>query len=92
MPVGVDSVGLTVVYSCPGRSLNKGVEHIVEHICLTFEHVLNRNVSPCKILWIIDFAGFSMADCKVRMATAALQLLGAHYPERLGQVVMVCPL
>jgi len=48
-------------------------------------------VSPGKIVWIIDFAGFAMADCKIRMASSALQLLGAHYPERLGQVMMVWP-
>merc|ERR1712194_300661 len=46
------------------------------------------NRLPGNVVWVIDFAGFGIADCSLRTASHAVPMFYNHYPERFGQIVL----
>lgn len=40
-------------------------------------------------IWVSDFHGFGVVDLNPSMARLFLDLLGSHYPERLGVYFLV---
>jgi hypothetical protein len=40
-------------------------------------------------VWLNDFVGFGLADCNPALARSFIELTGTHYPERLGQLLVL---
>lgn len=59
----------------------------VWHIVATLERMLHAT-SDRKICWIVDFNGFGFRHTDPRAGVALVQVLSAHYPERLSQVML----
>lgn len=89
--VGTDADGLHVVYSCAGRAGNKVVDDNCYHMAFELERIFHGNREPGKIVWLIDFSGFSVRDINPRMGMMALPMFQNHYPERMGRIVVLDP-
>lgn len=89
--VGNDALGRPVVYSCAARAANKVVEDNMIHMALELERLFEGNKAPGKYVWVIDFKGMGMRDANPRMATTAIPMFTDHYPERMGQIVLINP-
>eukprot|EP00615_Pteridomonas_danica_P012556 CAMPEP_0114336896 /NCGR_PEP_ID=MMETSP0101-20121206/6013_1 /TAXON_ID=38822 ORGANISM="Pteridomonas danica, Strain PT" /NCGR_SAMPLE_ID=MMETSP0101 /ASSEMBLY_ACC=CAM_ASM_000211 /LENGTH=336 /DNA_ID=CAMNT_0001468973 /DNA_START=30 /DNA_END=1040 /DNA_ORIENTATION=+ len=89
--VGLDRIGRHVIYSCAARARNRVVVDNMEHMAYEFERIFDHNSAPGKVVWVIDFKGFGLRDCNPAMGSTALPMFAAHYPERLGQIVLVDP-
>lgn len=85
--VGQDCLGRHVVYSCTGRAANKTPEDGIEHMAAELERLFQNSSMPGQIAWIVDFAGFGLADCNPKVAALAFPMFANHYPERFGQIV-----
>jgi hypothetical protein len=86
--VGTDALGREVVYSCAGRALSKNTDEGVRHMALELERLFGGNSACGQVVWVIDFAGFGMADCNPRAGLTAVPLFASHYPERFAQIVL----
>ena len=40
-------------------------------------------------VWVMDFHGFGLSDCDPRLGRIFLDVSARHYPERLGQFLIV---
>jgi hypothetical protein len=47
--------------------------------------------STPRFVWVVDFHGFGVADCKPSAGLQANELFSKHYPERLKRMVLVRP-
>jgi len=47
------------------------------------------SATTCSWVWIMDMHGFGFKDCSPQLARIFLNLSAAHYPERLGQFLIV---
>jgi hypothetical protein len=61
------------------------------HMAFEIERLFDHNAAPGKMTWIIDFAGFGLAHADPRLGATALPMFANHYPERMGQIVLVDP-
>lgn len=85
--IGQDVLGRHVIYSCTGRAANKTPEDGIEHMATELERLFQNSSMPGQIAWVLDFAGFGLADCNPKVAALALPMFASHYPERFGQIV-----
>lgn len=85
---GNDARGFEVIYSCSARAANLEPQDGVHHIVCTLERVLRHNTMS-KLCWIVDFNGFGWRHTDPRAGVAVVRALSAHYPERLGEVVLL---
>eukprot|EP00435_Cladocopium_sp_Y103_P032808 s562_g8.t1 len=85
--IGKDVLGRHVIYSCTGRAANKTPEDGIEHMATELERLFQNSSMPGQIAWVLDFAGFGLADCNPKVAALALPMFASHYPERFGQIV-----
>ncbi|KAG1676460.1 hypothetical protein FOA52_002280 [Chlamydomonas sp. UWO 241] len=69
---------------------SKSVEPLVEHMVQAFELAI-RAMPPGveSWVWLNDFIGFGLADCHPGLAMSFIELTGTHYPERLGQLIVL---
>lgn len=86
--IGTDAAGRDVIYSCAGRSLNKNCQPALMHMALELERMFRGSSAPGQAVWIIDFAGFGLADCNPRAGLAAVPMFANHYSERFAQIVL----
>ena len=77
--LGLDRVGRHVVYSCAGRARNKVVADNCTHMAFELERIFRHNSSTGKIVWVIDFKGFSIRDCSLSMCLTALPMYVKHF-------------
>lgn len=89
--IGTDARGRHVVYSCAARSTNKAPPDNAKHMAFELERLFDGNRLPGRIVWLIDFAGFGARDLNPSMALGTIPMFAAHYPERLGQLLLVNP-
>ena len=89
--IGTDADGNEVMYSCAARARNKDPHANCRHMAVELERIFRGNCEPGKIVWVIDFNGFGVADCNPRMGATAFPMFGNHYPERMGQIVCLEP-
>eukprot|EP00955_Chlamydomonas_euryale_P066326 359517-Chlamydomonas_euryale.AAC.15 len=89
--VGHDLLGRPIIYSCLALAENKVYEDNRDHMIQTFETAI-KCMPPGveQWVWVCDFEGFGMSDAlNVKIAKAFLDISAAHYPERLGQFVLL---
>eukprot|EP00798_Chlamydomonas_sp_ICE-L_P008741 gene8741-33601_t len=88
--VGEDRIGRPVFYSCFGMMDSKAVTGTVEHMMVEFERAIRMMPEGVETwVWLNDFHGFGLGDCNPGLARAFLDLSAAHYPERLGQLMVL---
>mmetsp|Transcript_10161 Transcript_10161/g.26373 ORF Transcript_10161/g.26373 Transcript_10161/m.26373 type:complete len:304 (-) Transcript_10161:334-1245(-) len=90
-PIGKDSRGWMVIYSCAARAIDKKPETSIVHMSTMLERIFEGNSTPGKIVWIIDMHGFGFADMDTTMARKSVPIFQDHYPERMGQIVILDP-
>jgi len=89
--VGHDLLGRPIIYSCVALAENKVYEDNRDHMIQTFETAIKCMPEGVEQwVWVCDFHGFGMSDAlNVKIAKAFLEISAAHYPERLGQFVLL---
>lgn len=90
-PIGKDSRGWMLIYSCAARAIDKKPESSIVHMSTMLERIFEGNSAPGKIVWIIDMHGFGFADMDSTMARKSVPIFQDHYPERMGQIVILDP-
>jgi hypothetical protein len=55
------------------------------------ERLFGHNAQPGNIAWVIDFKGFGFKHIKLAISLITIPLCSEHYPERMGQVVLMDP-
>lgn len=91
IPLGEDSRGWQLIYSCAARASDKHSDSSVTHMAATLERLFDGSAKPGKIVWIIDMHGFGWRDLDTSMATSVVPMFSNHYPERMGQFVILDP-
>lgn len=89
-PIGFDRQERPIIYSCNGMATDKSFKTNEAHMISCFEHTI-KLMAPTveQWIWVMDFHGFGLADCNVRLAKAFLDVSASHYPERLGMFLIV---
>lgn len=90
-PIGLDSRGWKLVYSCASRAMDRRAESSVIHMSRIMEQLFDKGAAAGKIVWIIDMHGFGWKDMDTSMARTAVPFFSNHYPERMGQIVLLDP-
>lgn len=85
--VGTDVAGRHVIYSCAGAATNKRPLDGCRHMALELERIFDGNSAHGSIVWLINFAGISIADCNPRTVVMALPMFLNNYLERISQIV-----
>jgi len=89
--LGLDRAGRHVIYSCAGRCTNLVVQDNMLHMAFELERIFNHESGPGKVTWVIDFKGFALRHTDPRLGATALPMFASHYPERMGQIVLLDP-
>lgn len=91
IPLGQDSRGWQLIYSCAARASDKHSDSSVTHMSVTLERLFDGSSKAGKIVWIIDMHGFGWRDFDMSMATTVVPMFSNQYPERMGQIVILDP-
>lgn len=91
LPLGEDTRGWQLIYSCAARAANKHADASVAHMSATLEKLFDGSRKPGKIVWLIDMHGFGWRDMDLSMATTVVPMFSNQYPERMGQIVIIDP-
>ena len=70
--VGTDADRNHVIYSCAARASNKDPHANCRHMACEMERIFDGNSASGRIVWLIDFNGFGVADCNPRMGATVL--------------------
>ena len=90
--IGNDDRSWPVVYACAARSTSRNVEGNALHMAYELERLFGGNNStPGKYTWLLDFSGMGMFDVSPRMATTGVAIFMGHYPERMGEILLLNP-
>eukprot|EP00300_Choanocystis_sp_HF-7_P037627 c53848_g1_i1.p1 GENE.c53848_g1_i1~~c53848_g1_i1.p1 ORF type:complete len:313 (+),score=55.75 c53848_g1_i1:53-991(+) len=89
---GFDDNGRAVIYSNFAHAKDRFNPTInMTHLCYLLESCLSlgKRVGWAeRWVWVVDFQGFGIRDCDPRSSRLTSHLL-AHYPDRLGAVLLV---
>jgi hypothetical protein len=50
--------------------------------------ILNLPHDQSQMVWLIDFAGFSLSNISLHVTKLTADVLQGHYPERLGVAIL----
>jgi len=88
--IGYDKLNRPIIYSCLGLAANRNVADSQAHMIQTFEMAIKcMQEGQEQWIWACDFHGFGLRDVDPRLAKLFLDLSAAHYPERLGQFLIM---
>lgn len=87
--IGKDRRGWDLLYSSPGKAASKDVMSSVAHMALMLEQCFDRGARSGKAVWIIDLRGIGWRDLDPNMGRTVVPMFSAHYPERMGQIVVL---
>jgi len=59
-----------------------------KHVALELKRIFDGNSAPGCVVWLINLAGFGIADCNPQAPIMVLPTFFKHYPERFAQVVL----
>lgn len=83
--------GRSVIYLSPPRARNMELHACTEHLLSELEAAFSRDAAGhAQAVWLADMRGFSILQ-DPRIGVAYARLLSAHYPERLGRLVITTP-
>jgi hypothetical protein len=91
-PIGWTSDGWPIIYSCVPRAACYKVDETVNHVVQTLEKSFAHTQSSDKWLWLVDFNGFGLSHAMhTKLGIGFARTFSAHFPERLGRLVLINP-
>jgi len=89
-PLGLDRRQRLVFYSSAARAAKKDMSGIPHIICELEANLGERSsLGAQQMVWIVDFRGFSARNTAPHVGIEAIKIFGTHYPERLGEIVLL---
>jgi hypothetical protein len=89
---GIDKLCRPVVYSCLSQAATNRytAECAVQHCVVSIEQAV-RTMPEGEVCWswMCDFSGFSLRAVDLSMCAGVIGVVGQHYPERLGLLLVV---
>eukprot|EP00622_Pseudochattonella_farcimen_P005720 FR741389.1.p1 GENE.FR741389.1~~FR741389.1.p1 ORF type:complete len:182 (+),score=14.30 FR741389.1:46-546(+) len=61
------------------------------HMAYALERLFGGNRFNGKMVWVIDLRGMGYRDLNPSMGATAIPMFSRHYPERMGQIVVIDP-
>ena len=84
VPVGLTAEGAAVVFICPARAKEPGVEETIAHVVSTLEQCFSHPRADGTWIVILDFAGFGLTHAlQVRLGAHFATMFSSHLPETL---------
>jgi hypothetical protein len=93
-PIGLDRRKHVVIYSNHARAClptNQNAEPTFDHAFQVLESACDDTRGIQRVLWVIDFNGFTFKHICKKHITLGCNWFGAHNPERLGALVLLNP-
>jgi len=88
--VGRDLAGRPVFYSHFAGAQNLSPEDNAKHLVWMLENCFTHDMAEAQsFVWIVDFIGFGLGEMNPAMGSRALKVFAEHYPERLGQAILL---
>ncbi|KAK3155306.1 hypothetical protein QOZ80_2BG0201550 [Eleusine coracana subsp. coracana] len=84
-----DKSGRSILVMRPGCQNTKNVNGQVKYLVYCMENaILNLPPGQDQMVWLIDFAGFSLQNISLLVTKMTADVLQGHYPERLGIAIL----
>lgn len=93
VPVGWDAKDRIVIYGSPPRASKTEVPPTVDHVIRTLEKAFEHpRTTSGRWNWVTDFKGFGFRHAmQARLGISFATIFEAHFPERLGKLVLINP-
>ena len=90
LPLGLTAEGAAVVYICPARAREPGVEETIAHVVSTLEACFTAPRADGTWIVVLDFSGFGLTHAmQVRLGAHFASMFSAHFPETLRFFLLV---
>ncbi|KAL6633534.1 hypothetical protein ACP70R_026205 [Stipagrostis hirtigluma subsp. patula] len=87
-----DKSGRTILVMRPGCQNTKNAHGQLKYLVYCMENaILNMPRGQDQMVWLIDFAGFSLPNVSLQVTKMTADVLQGHYPERLGVAILYNP-
>ncbi|TVU28544.1 hypothetical protein EJB05_20065, partial [Eragrostis curvula] len=84
-----DKSGRSILVMRPGCQNTKNAHGQVKYLVYCMENaILNLPRGQDQMVWLIDFAGFSLPNISLQVTKMTADVLQGHYPERLGIAIL----
>jgi len=91
--LGLGRGGMPVVYSSPPRAESTAAASAVAHVTCELEKGFALDGCTGRWVWLVDMRGYTLWSSMANTASGSemARVFSAHYPERLGAVVLLEP-
>ncbi|KAF0933042.1 hypothetical protein E2562_013796 [Oryza meyeriana var. granulata] len=84
-----DKSGRSILVMRPGVQNTKKAKGQIRYLVYCMENaILNLPHGQSQMVWLIDFAGFSLSNISLHVTKMTADVLQGHYPERLGVAIL----
>ncbi|KAL5208154.1 hypothetical protein ABZP36_032589 [Zizania latifolia] len=84
-----DKSGRSILIMRPSCQNTKKAKGQVKYLVYCMENaILNLPHGQDQMVWLIDFAGFSLSNISIKVTKWTAEVLQGHYPERLGVAIL----
>ncbi|PNT69621.1 hypothetical protein BRADI_3g59030v3 [Brachypodium distachyon] len=84
-----DKSGRSILVMRPACQNTKKAEGQVKYLVYCMENaILNLPPGQDQMVWLIDFAGFTLHNISLHVTKLTADVLQGHYPERLGVAIL----
>ncbi|KAF7085796.1 hypothetical protein CFC21_089182 [Triticum aestivum] len=84
-----DKSGRSILVMRPGCQNTKKSKGQIRYLVYCMENaILNLPAGQDQMVWLIDFAGFSLPNVSLLVTKLTADVLQGHYPERLGVAIL----
>ncbi|EAY87552.1 hypothetical protein OsI_08963 [Oryza sativa Indica Group] len=84
-----DKSGRSILVMRPGVQNTKKAKGQIRYLVYCMENaILNLPHDQSQMVWLIDFAGFSLSNISLHVTKLTADVLQGHYPERLGVAIL----
>ncbi|XP_062221983.1 uncharacterized protein LOC133921213 [Phragmites australis] len=84
-----DKSGRSILVMRPGCQNTKNANGQLKYLVYCMENaILNLPCGQDQMVWLIDFAGFSLPNVSLQVTKMTADVLQGHYPERLGVAIL----
>ncbi|XP_006647906.1 phosphatidylinositol transfer protein 3-like [Oryza brachyantha] len=84
-----DKSGRSILVMRPGVQNTKKAKGQIRYLVYCMENaILNLPPDQSQMVWLIDFAGFSLSNISLHVTKLTADVLQGHYPERLGVAIL----
>lgn len=93
VPIGLESsASSAIVYGCPARATERGVDETLQHVALQCEYLFSLPETGSRWVWVVDYNGFRLSHALQGRLAARFATTFSHYmPERLHKILLINP-